>query len=67
MESKEGLVLAVSTIKASSHDSSYVQVLLNKVALQRPLSPTAKRFNKLVAKRRYKVERLFGSIDKLVP
>lgn len=98
MESQEGLVLAVSTTKASHHDSAHLQVLLDKVALKsgsrlyadkgysgspneallkkrnlksaiqkkatrnNPLSPTAKRFNKLVAKTRYKVERVFGSI-----
>ncbi|CAH2559671.1 IS5 family transposase [Cardinium endosymbiont of Oedothorax gibbosus] len=98
VESKEGLVLAVSTTKASSHDSAHLQVLLDKVELKvgsrlyadkgysgspnetllknkalksaiqkkatrnNPLSPTAKRFNTLVAKTRYKVERVFGSI-----
>ncbi|AWN81684.1 hypothetical protein DK880_00356 [Candidatus Cardinium hertigii] len=34
VESKEGLVLAVSTTKASSHDSNHLQVLLDKVSLQ---------------------------------
>jgi len=29
-----------------------------------PLSPAAKRFNKLVSKTRYKVERVFGSIKR---
>lgn len=98
VESKEGLVLAVSTTKASSHDSSHLHVLLDKVQLKEgsrlyadkaysglpnatllkhknlksaiqkkatrnnPLSSSAKRFNKLVAKTRYKVERVFGSI-----
>jgi transposase, IS5 family len=98
VESQEGLVLAVSTTKASSHDSAHLQDLLDKVTLKagsrlyadkgysglpnetllkkkniksaiqkkasknNPLSLTAKRFNKLVAKTRYKVERVFGSI-----
>ena len=98
MESQEGLVLSVSTTKASSHDSVHLPVLLGKVNLKagsrlyadkgysglpnesllkrknlksaiqkkatrnNPLSFTAKRFNKLVAKTRYKVERVFGSI-----
>lgn len=98
VESKEGLVLAVSTTKASNHDSGHLHVLLDKVELKsgsrlyadkgytglpnetllkkknlksgiqkkatrnNPLSPTAKRFNKLVSKTRYKVERVFGSI-----
>ncbi|ROT47245.1 IS5 family transposase [Candidatus Cardinium hertigii] len=98
VESKEGLVLAVSTTKASSHDSGHLEGLLDKVnlppgsrvyadkgysgspneillkkkklksAIQKkatknnPLSVTAKRFNKLIAKTRYKVERVFGSI-----
>lgn len=97
-ESKEGLVLAVSTTKASSHDSGHLEVLLDKVTLKEcsrlyadkgysglpnetllkkkklksaiqkkatrknRLSPTAHRFNKLVSKTRYKVERVFGSI-----
>ncbi|AWN81567.1 hypothetical protein DK880_00235 [Candidatus Cardinium hertigii] len=34
VESKEGLVLAVSTTKASNHDSTHLQVLLNKVTLK---------------------------------
>lgn len=98
MESKEGLVLAVSTTKASSHDSGHLPLLWNKLDLKpgsrlyadkdysglpnetllkkknlksgiqkkatrkHPLSSTAKRFDKLVAKTRYKVERVFGSI-----
>ncbi|ROT47166.1 transposase, partial [Candidatus Cardinium hertigii] len=33
-----------------------------KATKHNPLSATAKRFNKLVAKTRYKVERVFGSI-----
>ena len=98
VESNEGLVLAVSTTKASSHDSVHLPLLLNKVALKpgsrlyadkgysglpnetvlknkklksgiqkkasrnHPLSATAKLFNKLVSKTRYKVERVFGSM-----
>lgn len=100
VESKEGLVLAVTTTKASNHDGAHLPILLDKVSLKsgsrlygdkgysglpnetllkkknlksaiqkkatknHPLSPTAKRFNKLVSKTRYKVERLFGSIKR---
>ncbi|MGI2262251.1 IS5 family transposase [Candidatus Cardinium hertigii] len=100
VESKEGLVLAVSTTKVSNHDSAHLQILLDKVSLKlgsrvygdkgysglpnetllnkkklksgiqkkgsrnHPLSPAAKRFNKLVSKTRYKVERVFGSIKR---
>ncbi|CDG49880.1 IS5-like element ISCca3 family transposase [Cardinium endosymbiont of Bemisia tabaci] len=100
VESKEGLVLAVSTTKASNHDGAHLPILLDKVSLKagsrlygdkgysglpnetllkkkslksaiqkkatknHPLSPTAKRFNKLVSKTRYKVERVFGNIKR---
>ncbi|MGI2298307.1 IS5 family transposase [Candidatus Cardinium hertigii] len=100
VESKQGLVLSVSTTKASSHDGAHLPILLDKVSLKagsrlygdkgysglpnetllkdkklksaiqkkgsrnHPLSPAAKRFNKLVSKTRYKVERVFGSIKR---
>jgi len=100
VESKEGLVLAVTTTKASNHDGAHLPILLDKVSLQtgsrlygdkgysglpnetllknkklksgiqkkgsrnHPLSPASKRFNTLVSKTRYKVERVFGSIKR---
>ena len=94
VESQEGLVLAVSTTKANSADSTHLQVLLDKIALKpgsrlyadkgysgspnetlrkgknlksaiqkkasksKTLSAHDKKFNKLIAAVRYKVERV---------
>ena len=99
-EAQEGLVLAVHTTSANTHDSLLLEDCLRKVKLparsrvladkgycaqaneallhskglrsgiqrkayrNKPLTIWEKRYNKLVGKQRYKIERVFGSIKR---